>query len=157
MPLPAAPAARAPPGLPRPAAPSLRGAFRPEWICGSPGSISRSTAPPPRATRSSSPPGQPLSSPAQQQIENVIANLDGAQSSVLSAEAALGATLAQIQAVAAQDQTQGTDAGAALANLQSANLPQVLANYSAGVTALQAAELAFAKIENLTLFAVIRP
>jgi flagellar hook-associated protein 3 FlgL len=104
-----------------------------------------------------SPPGQPLSSPAQQQIENVIANLDGAQSSVLSAEAALGATLAQIQAVAAQDQTQGTGAEAALANLQSANLPQVLANYSAGVTALQAAELAFAKIENLSLFAVIRP
>ncbi|HZU91584.1 MAG TPA: flagellar hook-associated protein FlgL, partial [Stellaceae bacterium] len=102
------------------------------------------------------PAGQPASSQAQQQIENVIANLDGAQNSVLSAEASLGATLAQIEGVRAQDQTQGTDAAAALTNLQSADLPQVLANYSAGVTALQAAELAFARIQNLTLFSVIR-
>jgi flagellar hook-associated protein 3 FlgL len=102
-----------------------------------------------------SPSGQPASSEAQQQIENVIANLDGAQNSVLSAEASLGATLAQVQGVKAQDQTQGTDAQAALTNLQSANLPQVLANYSAGVTALQAAEEAFARIQNLTLFSVI--
>jgi flagellar hook-associated protein 3 FlgL len=101
------------------------------------------------------PAGQPASPQAQQQIENVIANLDGAQNSVLSAEASLGSTLAQIRAVAGQDQTSSSDAGAALATLQSANLPQVLANYSAGVTALQAAELAFARIQNLSLFSVI--
>lgn len=101
-------------------------------------------------------PGQPASPAAQQQIENVIANLGGAQTSVLSATAALGSTLAQIQAVGAQDQTQGSDAQAQLSSLQSANLPQVLANYSAGVTALQAAELAFGKIQNLTLFSVIQ-
>ena len=39
-----------------------------------------------------------------------------------------------------------------MSNLQSANLPQVLANYSESVTALQAAELSFAKVQNLTLF-----
>lgn len=103
------------------------------------------------------PPGQPAGALAQQQIENVLANLDGAQNSVLSAQASLGATLSQIQAVGAQDQTQGSAAQAQLSNLQSANLPQVLANYSAGVTALQAAELAFGKIQNLTLFSVIHP
>ncbi|MGH7038222.1 MAG: flagellar hook-associated protein FlgL, partial [Stellaceae bacterium] len=102
-------------------------------------------------------PSQPANALAQQQIENVLASLDGAQNSVLSAEAALGSTLSQIQAVGAQDQTEGSDAQAQLSSLQSANLPQVLANYSAGVTALQAAELAFGKIQNLTLFSVLHP
>ncbi|MGH7098455.1 MAG: flagellar hook-associated protein FlgL [Stellaceae bacterium] len=100
---------------------------------------------------------QPANALVQQQIENVLASLDGAQNSVLSAEAALGSTLSQIQAVGAQDQTEGSDAQAQLSSLQSANLPQVLANYSAGVTALQAAELAFGKIQNLTLFSVLHP
>jgi flagellar hook-associated protein 3 FlgL len=98
--------------------------------------------------------GQP-SSPTQQQLENVIANLDGAQASVLSAEASLGSGLAEIQSVQGQDNTQSTNAQAQLANLQSADLPQVLANYSVTVTALQAAELAFSRIQNLTLFSVL--
>lgn len=102
-------------------------------------------------------PSQPASALTQQQIENVIANLDGAQNSVLSAEATLGSTLSQLQAVGAQDRTQGSNAQAQLADLQSANLPQVMANYSAGVTALQAAELAFGRIQNLTLFSVLHP
>jgi flagellar hook-associated protein 3 FlgL len=101
------------------------------------------------------PPGQPAGSLALQQIENVIANLDGAQTSVLSAAASLGSTLSQIRAVQGQDQTQGSEGQVRLSNLQSANLPEVLANYSAGVTALQAAELAFGRIQNLTLFSVI--
>lgn len=99
--------------------------------------------------------GQPASSSTQQQLENVIANLDGAQTSVLSAEASLGSGLAQIQAVQGQDNTQSTTAQAQLTNLQSANLPQVLANYSETVTALQAAESAFSRIQNLTLFSVL--
>jgi flagellar hook-associated protein 3 FlgL len=91
-----------------------------------------------------------------QQIENAIANLDSAQASVASAEAALGSGLAQIRAAQSQDSTQSTDAQARLSGLQSANMPQVLANYSATVTALQAAELAFSRIQNLSLFSVIR-
>jgi flagellar hook-associated protein 3 FlgL len=99
--------------------------------------------------------GQPASSSTQQQLENVISNLDGAQASVLSGEASLGSGLAEIQAVQGQDNTQSTNAQAQLTNLQSANLPQVLARYSESVTALQAAELAFSRIQNLSLFAVI--
>jgi flagellar hook-associated protein 3 FlgL len=101
------------------------------------------------------PGGQPASSSLQQQLENVIGNLDGAQASVLSAEASLGSGLAEIKAVQGQDNTQSTNAQAQLTNLQSANLPQVLANYSESVTALQAAELAFSRIQNLSLFSVI--
>ncbi len=91
-----------------------------------------------------------------QQIENAIANLNGAQTNILSAEATLGSSLVQIQGVQAVDTTQSTSDQAQLSNLQSANLPQVLANYSESVTALQAAELAFSKIQNLSLFLVIQ-
>jgi hypothetical protein len=35
-------------------------------------------------------------------------------------------------------------------------MPQVLANYSEGVTALQAAEESFAKVQNLTLFQYLK-
>jgi flagellar hook-associated protein 3 FlgL len=93
----------------------------------------------------------------QQQIQNVIADLDGAQTGVLSAQATLGAGLAEIQAVQGQTSQAAANAQAQLSNLQSANLPQVLASYSEGVTALQAAQLAFARIQNLTLFSVIKP
>ena len=99
--------------------------------------------------------GDTPGSSALQQIENAIGNLDAAQNSLLSAEAQLGSNLAEIRSVQGENQTQTTNAQAQLSNLQSANMPQVLANYSAGVTALQAAELAFSRIQNLTLFSVI--
>lgn len=101
--------------------------------------------------------GQPGGDAGQQQIQSAIGALAGAQTAVLTAEATLGAGLSQIQAVQSQDQNQTTQAQAALSGLQSANLPQVIANYSAGVTALQAAEEAFARIQNLSLFSVIGP
>jgi flagellar hook-associated protein 3 FlgL len=100
--------------------------------------------------------GQATSPYTQQLIQNAITNLDAAENSVASAEASLGSGLAEIKAVQNQDGTQSTNAQSELSNLQSANLPQVLSNYSTGVTALQAAEEAFAKIQNLTLFSVIR-
>ncbi|HTV89778.1 MAG TPA: flagellar hook-associated protein FlgL [Stellaceae bacterium] len=93
----------------------------------------------------------------QQQIQSVIGNLAAGQSAVLTAEAALGAGQSQIQTVQNQDQSDATQATTQLSNLQSANLPQVMASYSACVTALQAAEEAFARIQNLTLFSVIGP
>lgn len=98
--------------------------------------------------------GSGSSSP--QQIENAIANLDNAQTNILSTQGALGSSLTQIQGVQAADNTESTSNQVQLTNLQSANLPQVLANYSESVTALQAAELAFAKIQNLSLFSVIQ-
>jgi flagellar hook-associated protein 3 FlgL len=91
-----------------------------------------------------------------QNIENTIANLDGAQNNILSAQASLGANLAELQALQTQNSTTSTNDHAQLSNLQSANLPQVMANYSEGVTALQAAELAFGKIQDLSLFSVIQ-
>jgi flagellar hook-associated protein 3 FlgL len=101
--------------------------------------------------------GQSGADAGQQQIQSAIGDLASAQTSVLTAEAALGAGLSQIQAVQAQDQSASTEAQTQLSDLQSANLPQVMANYSAGVTALQASEEAFARIQNLTLFSVIGP
>lgn len=94
---------------------------------------------------------------AQQAMQNVMADIKGAQTSVLSAQATLGSNLAEIQSVASQTNAQSTNATTAMSNLQSANLPQVLANYSEGVTALQAAEEAFAKVQNLSLFQFLVP
>jgi flagellar hook-associated protein 3 FlgL len=98
--------------------------------------------------------GSGSSSP--QPIQNAIANLAGAQSNILSAQATLGSRLAEIESLQTADGTQSTGDEAQLTTLQSANLPQVIANYSEGVTALQAAEEAFAKIQGLTLFSVIQ-
>jgi flagellar hook-associated protein 3 FlgL len=94
---------------------------------------------------------------AQQALQNVLANLGGAQTSVLSAQATLGTSLSEIQSVQTQTSALGANAGTEMSNLQSASLPQVLASYSESLTALQAAQLAFAKVQNLTLFADIQP
>jgi flagellar hook-associated protein 3 FlgL len=91
-----------------------------------------------------------------QQIQNAIANLSGAQNSIVSAQASLGSNLAEIQGLQTADAAASTTEQARLSTLQSANLPQVLANYSETVTALQAAELAFSKIQNLSLFSVLQ-
>lgn len=96
-------------------------------------------------------------SQAQQALQNVLVNIDGAQTSVLSAQGTLGSNLAEIQSVQAQTSAQRGDATSAISNLQSASLPQVLANYSEAVTALQAAQLSFAKVQNLSLFQYLRP
>jgi flagellar hook-associated protein 3 FlgL len=96
-------------------------------------------------------------SQAQQALQNVIASLNGAQTSVLAAQGTLGSNLAEIQSVQAQTSAQSANANSAISNLQSASLPQVLANYSEAVTALQAAELSFAKVQNLTLFQYLTP
>ncbi len=95
-------------------------------------------------------------SPEPQPIENAIANLDGAQQSVQAAQATLGANLAEITGVQSADGSAATQSEVQLSQLQSADLPQVLANYSESVTALQAAMAAFAKIANLSLFSVLQ-
>lgn len=92
----------------------------------------------------------------QQQIGNVIADLNGAATSALSAQASLGSSLNEIQSVQGQDNSLNTNAQSQLANLQSANLPQVIANYSESLAALQASQLAFAKVQGLSLFNYIQ-
>jgi flagellar hook-associated protein 3 FlgL len=94
---------------------------------------------------------------AQQALQSVLTNISGAQTNILSAQATLGTSLAEIQSVASQTSTQSANAGTAMSDLQSANLPAVIANYSESLTALQAAQLAFSKVQNLTLFQYLIP
>jgi flagellar hook-associated protein 3 FlgL len=94
---------------------------------------------------------------AQQAMQNVLTNLGGAQTSILSAQASLGTSLAEIQTVATQTSAETADANTSISDLQSANLPEVIANYSESVTALQAAEESFAKVQNLSLFQYLQP
>jgi flagellar hook-associated protein 3 FlgL len=94
---------------------------------------------------------------AQQALQNVIASISGAQTNVLSAQAVLGTGLAEIQSVQSQNSTASANATTQMSNLQSANMPQVLASYSESLTALQAAQLAFAKVQGLSLFNYIQP
>ena len=98
-------------------------------------------------------PGQ--SALAQQKIQSVLGNLDQGQTSILLAQASFGANLSEVQTVQGQNTTLSTNAKTQLSATQSADLPQVMANYSEGVTALQAAQEAFARIQGLTLFSVI--
>jgi flagellar hook-associated protein 3 FlgL len=94
---------------------------------------------------------------AQQALQNVLVDIKSSQTNLLSAQATLGSSLAEIQSVATQTGTQTTDAQTAMSNLQSANMPQVLANYSESLTALQAAEESFSKVQNLSLFQYLLP
>jgi len=92
---------------------------------------------------------------AQQQIENAMAELGSAQTTVLGAQATLGGNLSDIQSVQQLDENASTTQKAQLSSIQTANLPQVITNYNEGVIALQAAESAFARIQNLNLFQMI--
>jgi len=94
---------------------------------------------------------------AQQALQNALANIGGAQTNVLSAQATLGTSLTEIQSVQSQTSDQSAGATEQISNLQSASMPQVLASYSESLTALQAAELAFSKIQNLSLFNDLLP
>jgi flagellar hook-associated protein 3 FlgL len=105
----------------------------------------------------SSGPGASSSSVVEQQVENVISELDSAQNNVLGAQATLGSNLSDIETVQTRDSTASTSAQAQLSSLQSANLPQVITNYNESIVSLQAAESAFARIQNLSLFSVIGP
>lgn len=94
---------------------------------------------------------------AQQALQNVLANIQSSQTNVLSAQATLGSSLAEIQSVATQTSEESGNATTAMSNLQSANMPEVLANYSESLTALQAAEETISKVQNLSLFQYLVP
>lgn len=89
---------------------------------------------------------------ADQLIQDALATLNQVHTSVLSAEASLGTSLAEINAVQSQDNSITTTDQANLAGIQSASLPAVMTQFSEGVTALQAAQAAFGKISGLSLF-----
>ncbi|HYL31681.1 MAG TPA: flagellar hook-associated protein FlgL [Stellaceae bacterium] len=90
-----------------------------------------------------------------QLIEDALATLNQVHTSVLSAEASLGTSLSEINAVQNQDNAITTTDQANLATIQSASLPNVMSQFSEGVTALQAAQAAFGKISGLSLFKYI--
>jgi flagellar hook-associated protein 3 FlgL len=89
---------------------------------------------------------------ANQLVQGALATLNQVHTSVLSAEASLGTSLAEINAVQSQDNSITTTDQANLAGIQSASLPAVMTQFSEGVTALQAAQAAFGKISGLSLF-----
>jgi flagellar hook-associated protein 3 FlgL len=97
------------------------------------------------------------SAQAQQALQNVLANIKSSLTNVLSGQATLGSSLSEIQSVATQTSAQSADAQTAISNLQSANMPEVLSNYSESLTALQAAEESFSKLQNLSLFQYLVP
>jgi flagellar hook-associated protein 3 FlgL len=101
-------------------------------------------------------PSSGVNAQTQQAVENVLANLTGAQTSALSAQASYGSSLSEIQSVQTQVTSLNTTAQVGLSSLQSANLPEVMANYSESITALQASEEAFAKVQGLSLFQYIQ-
>lgn len=92
---------------------------------------------------------------ADQLIQDALATLNQVHTNILSAEASLGTSLSEINAVQSQDNAVTTTDQASLANIQSASLPDVMSQFSEGVTALQAAQAAFGKISGLSLFKYI--
>lgn len=92
---------------------------------------------------------------ADQLIQDALATLSQVHTNILSAEASLGTSLSEINAVRNQDNAVTTTDQASLADIQSASLPQVMSQFSEGVTALQAAQAAFGKISGLSLFRYI--
>lgn len=92
---------------------------------------------------------------ADQLIQDALATLNQVHTSILSAEASLGTSLSEINAVQSQDGAITTTDQANLAGIQSASLPEVMTQFSEGVTALQAAQAAFGKISGLSLFKYI--
>ncbi|HEV2264778.1 MAG TPA: flagellar hook-associated protein FlgL [Stellaceae bacterium] len=92
---------------------------------------------------------------ADQLIQDALATLNQVHTSILSAEASLGTSLSEINAVQSQDGAITTTDQAILAGIQSASLPEVMTQFSEGVTALQAAQAAFGKISGLSLFKYI--
>jgi flagellar hook-associated protein 3 FlgL len=94
---------------------------------------------------------------AQQALQNVLSDLGGAQTSILTAQASLGTSLSEIQSVATQTSGQTADDNSSISDLQSANLPEVIANYDETLTALQAAEASFSKLQNMSLFQYLVP
>ncbi|MGH6976421.1 MAG: flagellar hook-associated protein FlgL, partial [Stellaceae bacterium] len=92
---------------------------------------------------------------AEQLIQDALATLNQVHTNILSGEASLGTSLSEINAVQSQDNTVTTTDQVNLANVQSASLPDVMTQFSEGVTALQAAQAAFGKISGLSLFKYI--
>ncbi|MCR2831253.1 flagellar hook-associated protein FlgL [Acidithiobacillus ferrooxidans] len=91
-----------------------------------------------------------------QGMSNVLSSLNQGLTRLLTGQAAIGSSLAQINAIAGVNQTQSSNDQIAQSNLISANLPAVATQFEQGSTALQAALSAFSAMQGLNLFATLK-
>ena len=90
-----------------------------------------------------------------QSIGNAIAGLDQAQTTLLNTQAAIGTRLQQVQAVQNMNSTLTLQIQTQQSQLTDINYPQVITAYQQSLTALQASEAAYAKVQGLSLFQYI--
>ena len=88
-------------------------------------------------------------------IGNAIAGLDQAQTTLLNTQAAIGTRLQQVQAVQNMNSTLTLQLQTQQSQLTDINYPQVITAYQQSLTALQASEAAYAKVQGLSLFQYI--
>ncbi|MDA8154390.1 MAG: flagellar hook-associated protein FlgL [Acidithiobacillus sp.] len=91
-----------------------------------------------------------------QGMSNVLSNLNQGLTRLLTGQAAIGSSLAQINAISGINQTQSTNDQIAQSGLISANLPAVATQFQQGTTALQASLSAFSAMQGLNLFATLK-
>lgn len=90
-----------------------------------------------------------------QSISTALASLDQNLTNLLSAQASIGSRLQQVQAVQTQNASLTLQLQTQQAELTSINYPQVITEYQASLTALQAAQKAFVQVQGLSLFQYI--
>ena len=90
-----------------------------------------------------------------QAISNVLANLNQAQTQVLSTQASIGARLQQAQSVSSLNSSLTLQFQTQQGNLADISYPQVITQYQQSLTALQASQKAFAQVQGLSLFQYI--
>ncbi len=90
-----------------------------------------------------------------QAISNALASLGQAQTTLLGTQSAIGSRLQQVQAVQTQNASLTLQFQTQQASISNINYPQVITQYQQSLTALQAAESAFAQVQGLSLFKYI--
>lgn len=90
-----------------------------------------------------------------QAIANAISGLDQSQTTLLNTQAAIGTRLQQVQAVQNMNSNLTLQLQTQQSQLTDINYPQVITAYQQSLTALQASEQAYAKVQGLSLFQYI--
>jgi flagellar hook-associated protein 3 FlgL len=91
-----------------------------------------------------------------QGMNNILSNFNQGLTRLLTGQAAVGSSLAQINAVSQTNSTQQTNDAITQNGLISANLPAVATAFEQGSTALQAALGAFSAIQGMNLFTTLK-
>ena len=87
-----------------------------------------------------------------QAIGNALSSLDRNQTTLLSAQAAIGTRLQQVQAVQTQNSSLTLQLQTQQGQLTQINYAEVITGYQQSYTALQAAQKAFAQVQGMSLF-----